>query len=165
MYVVLISFILILKQPNKYYEYKHRWWQEKTKPSPISRQSVKDLLSMPCPPEEDPVFLTARLSNQACISLLFSFIRGQTEEAKTIIPQSPEWKPQSQKLTNNHVIITQITALYNSMKVQGTLCRATQDRWVMVKSSWPNMVYWRKECQSTAAFLPEPANSMKRKKI
>ena len=58
--------------------------RERTKPHPSVDNRIKDLLSMPCPPEEDPVFLTASLSNQkACISLLFSFIRGQTEEAKT----------------------------------------------------------------------------------
>lgn len=68
--------------------------REGTKPHPSVDNWIKDLQSMPCPPEEDPVFLTASLSNQkACISLLFSFTRGQTEEeAKTIIPQSPEQK-------------------------------------------------------------------------
>ena len=72
--------------------------REGTKLHPSVDNWIKDLPSMPCPPEEDPVFLTVSLSDQkACISLSFSFIRRQTEEAKTIIPQSPERKPQSQK--------------------------------------------------------------------
>ena len=37
--------------------------------------------------------------HKACASLLS--IRGQTEEARTTIPQPPECKPQSQKANQN----------------------------------------------------------------
>ena len=48
---------------------------------------IKDLLSMACPPEQDPVFPTASPSHQeVSTSLLSSSIRRQTE-----------WKPQSQE--------------------------------------------------------------------
>ena len=48
-------------------------------------------------------------------------------------------------------LITWTTALSNSMKLWAMLCRATQDRWVMVESS-------DKTC------LENPMNSMKRQK-
>ena len=33
------------------------------------------------------------------------------------------------------------------------LCRATQDGWVIVKSSDKNVVHWRREWQTTPVFL------------
>ena len=38
---------------------------------------------------------------ETCISLLSSYISGQTEAARTINPQSPERQPQSQKPNQN----------------------------------------------------------------
>ena len=38
---------------------------------------------------------------ETCISLLSSYISGQTEAARTINPQSPERQPQSQKANQN----------------------------------------------------------------
>ena len=86
---------------------------------------------MVLPVEQDPVFCTASPSHQeACTSLLSSSIRGQTEEARTTIPQLPEWKPQLLKAHKNDNMDHS-----NSMKLWATPCRATQDRWVMVESS------------------------------
>ena len=65
---------------------------------------IKDL-SMALPTEQDPVFPAASLSPQeACTSLLSSSIRRQTEEARTIVPQPPEQKQQSQKANQNYHI-------------------------------------------------------------
>ena len=70
----------------------------------LSADMIKDL-SMALPTEQDPVFPAASLSPQeACTSLLSSSIRGQTEEARTIVPQPPEQKQQSQKANQNYHI-------------------------------------------------------------
>ena len=71
-----------------------------------NKQTNKKYFSSPvCPtehPEQDSVFPTANLSHQeTCTSLLSSSIRGQTEEARTTIPQPTEWKLQSQKVIQN----------------------------------------------------------------
>ena len=86
-----------------------------------SRKLVNDLLSMPCSEEQEPVSPPASPSHQeASTSLLSSSIRGRRE-----------WKPQSQETNQTDHMIT---ALSNSMKLWTILCRATQDRWVMVES-------------------------------
>ena len=81
----------------------------------------------------------------------------QTEEARTIILQPPEWKPQAQKLIK---IITWITALCNkeatSHAVQG------HPRW-MGGEFWQNMVHWKREWQPfQCSCLKNPISSMKR---
>ena len=78
---------------------------------PANRERVQPHLSAtgwkvywawPCPPEQDPVFPTASPSHQeAHTSLLSSSIRGQTEEARTAVPQPLEWKPLSQKASQS----------------------------------------------------------------
>ena len=67
-----------------------------------------------------------------------------------IISQPPERKPQPQKANQ---IITWITALYNSVKLEP--CYAGPPK--MDRSWWrvlKNMVYWRQEWQITSGFLP-----------
>ena len=81
------------------------------------------------PPEQDPVFPTSH--QEACTFLLSSSVRRQTEEARTTVPQPPEWKPQSQK-TNQNDHMDQTCALNEAMGhvMQG------HSRWrVMVESS------------------------------
>ena len=66
------------------------------------------------------------------------------------------------KLTN---LITWTTALINSAKVWAMPCKATQDAWVMVKSSdkmWSTGERNRKSLQYFC--LENPMNSMKRQK-
>ena len=62
-------------------------------------------------------------------------------------------------------LITQTTALSNSMKLQALPCRATQDRWVMVESSdktWSTGDRNGKPLQYSC--LENPMNNMKRQK-
>ena len=62
-----------------------------TYPNYQDKTGLKIYRAWPCSPEQDPVFPTASSSHQeASTSLLFSYIRGQTE-----------WKPQSQKTSQN----------------------------------------------------------------
>ena len=72
------------------------------------------------------------------------------------------WKPQSQKLSS---LITWTTALSNSMKLWAMLCRAIQERQVMVESSdrmWSTGEGNGKPLQYSC--LENAMNSMKRQK-
>ena len=54
--------------------------QGETQPCPATENWIKDLLSWPCPSEQDPVSPSVSLSHQeASISLLSLSIKGQTE--------------------------------------------------------------------------------------
>ena len=89
--------------------------KEGTQAHPLAENWIKDLLSRPCPSEQDSVFPTACPSHQeACTSLLSSSIRMQTEEARTVIPQHPELNPNHMKLIK---MITWIRALCSSVKL------------------------------------------------
>ena len=62
--------------------------KEGAQPHPLADNRIKDLLSMA------PTARARPFSHQeACTILLSSSIRGQAKEARTIIPQPPEWKP------------------------------------------------------------------------
>ena len=92
--------------------------------SPTHQQKIelKIYWAWPNPSEQDPVSPSVSLSHQeASISLLSLFIRGQTEENHN-----------HRKLTK---LITWIIAFSHSVKLWAMLCRATQDGWVMVDSS------------------------------
>ena len=129
--------------------------------SPSAADWIKDLLGMVLPVEQDPVFCTASPSHQeACTSLLSSSIRGQTEEARTTIPQLPEWKPQLLKAHKNDNMDHS-----NSMKLWAMACRPTQDRQVMLESSvktWSNGEGNGKSLHYSC--LKNPLNSMKSQK-
>ena len=94
--------------------------------SPAHQQKIglKIYWAWPRPSEQVPVSPSVSLSHQeASISLLSFSISRQNENHR--------------KLTK---LITRTTALSNSMTLWAMLCRATQDRWVMVESSekmWP----------------------------
>ena len=60
-----------------------------------------------------------------------SLASGNFHKPLILIHQT-KWRPQSPKTDQ---LITWTTALSNSMKLWSILCRATQDRWVMVESS------------------------------
>ena len=51
-------------------------------------------------------------------------------------------------------LITWITTLSNSMKLWAMPCRATQDGTGHSGEFWQNVVHWRREWQTTSAFLP-----------
>ena len=62
--------------------------QGETQPRPATENWIKDLLSWPCPSEQDPLSHSVSLSHQeASISLLSLSIRGQTE-MKTIVTEN-----------------------------------------------------------------------------
>ena len=50
-------------------------------------------------------------------------------------------------------LITWITTLWNLMKLWGMPCSVTQDGWGHGGEFWQNMVHWRREWQTTSAFL------------
>ena len=50
-------------------------------------------------------------------------------------------------------LITWITTLWNLMKLWGMPCRVTQDGWGHGGEFWQNMVHWKREWQTTSAFL------------
>ena len=84
------------------------------------------------------------------VSLLSFSIRGQTENHN------------HRKLTN---LTTWTTALSNSMKLWAMLCRATQDKWVMVE--WSDRMWSTGEGNGKPlqySCLENPMNSMKRQK-
>ena len=98
---------------------------------------------------------------------------GPTHQNKTQVPpQSVSPMPPSEGRQNeNHnnrkltKLITWITALSNSMKLGATLCRATQDRWIMVEGS--NKMWSTGEGNGKPlhySCLEDPMNSMKRQK-
>ena len=84
------------------------------------------------------------------VSLLSFSIRGKTENHN------------HRKLTN---LTTWTTALSNSMKLWAILCRATQDKWVMVE--WSDRMWSTGEGDGKPlqySCLENPMNSMKRQK-
>ena len=102
---------------------------------------LKMYWAWPHPSEKEPVFPTVSFPHQeASISLLSLSIRGQTK-----------WKPQSQKTNQTDNLDHSLVELN---KLSAIPCRATQDRWNHGGESWQNMVHWRRECQTTSAFLP-----------
>ena len=50
-------------------------------------------------------------------------------------------------------LITWITTLWNLMKLWGMPCSVTQDGWGHGGEFWQNMVHWKREWQTTSAFL------------
>ena len=91
-------------------------------PSHQQKIELKIYWAWPCPSEQNPVSFSVSLSHQkASISLLSFSIRGRQTENHN-----------HRKLTN---LITWTTALSNIMQLWAFLCRAIQDRWVMVESS------------------------------
>ena len=127
--------------------------REGTQPCPSTENWNKDLLSMAHPSEQDPVFPTVSLSHQeTSISLLSSSSEGGQNENYNY-----------RKLIK---LITCTTPLSNSKKLWAMLCRATQDRWVMVESSdkmWSTGEWNDKPLQYSC--LEKPMNSMKRQKV
>ena len=77
-------------------------------------------------------------------------IRGQTD-----------WNHNHRQLGN---LITQTTALSNSMKVTHAMCG--HPRWTGHRGEvWQNVAHWRREWQTTQySCLENPMNSMKRQK-
>ena len=69
--------------------------------------------------------------------------------------------PNYRKLAN---LITWTTALSNSMKLWAMLCRATQDRWVMVESSDKTWSTGEGKGKPLQHCFENPMNSMKRQK-
>ena len=105
------------------------------------------------PSEQNPVSPTVNLSYQeASISFSFLFLsEGRQNE-----------KHNHRKLTKQ---ITWTTALSKSLKLLAMLCRATQDRWVMVENSdkvWSTGERNGKPLQNSP--LKSPLKSIKRKK-
>ena len=99
-----------------------------------------------------PCFPTASPSHQeACTSLLSSSIRGQTEEARTIIQRPPEWKSQSQRANQNDHVYHSLVWLSEPMNhaVQGHPRQMGHGG-----AFWQNVVHWRREWQTTPVFLP-----------
>ena len=65
------------------------------------------------PQEQDPIIPTDSPSwKEYCTILLFSSIKGQTEEARTETPCPPGWKPQSQKTNKKWAHAPQICITY-----------------------------------------------------
>ena len=100
---------------------------EGTQLQPSTENCIKDLLSMALPIRTRPSFpLSQSLSSR------------RFHKPFIILQQSAQIENHNhRKLTN---LITRTTALSSSMKLWTMLCRATQDRWVMVESSekmWP----------------------------
>ena len=117
----------------------------------LTENWIKDLLNVDPPIRTRPSFPLSFSHQEASWSFLSFTIKGQTD-----------WKPQSQKLTS---LITWITALFNSMKLQAMLCRATQDGRVMVEGSdktWSTGEGNGKPLQYSC--LENPMNRMKRQK-
>ena len=101
--------------------------REGTRPHPSVDNWIKDLQHA-LPTRGRPSFPHSQssLSNQkACIRLLFSLSEGRQKKQKLYSHSLQNENHNHRKLTNNYVIITWITALYNSMKLRGMLCRAT----------------------------------------
>ena len=72
---------------------------------------VRALLSKACPPEQDPVCPATSASHQeAYTSLLASSIRGQTEEARSTVPQQLKQKSYYRKLITmeKHKVMSQM---------------------------------------------------------
>ena len=93
--IIFITSTIVCPQVNN---------REGTQPHPSTKSWIKDLLSWPCPSEQDPVSPSVSLSHQeAYASLLSVSIRGQTDENHN-----------HRTLTN---LITWTTALSNSMKL------------------------------------------------
>jgi len=103
---------------------------------------------MTLPIKADLAFLTASPSHQeACTNLLSSSVSGQTE-----------WKPQSQKTNQNDHMDHSFVELNET-------CMVTQDGWGHGGEFWQNMVHWRREWQTTSAFLSwEPHEQYEKEK-
>ena len=72
-------------------------------PSHLQAIRFKSYRARPCPPQQDLVSPRASPSCQeVCTSFLSSSTRGQTEEARTMIPQPPGRKPQAENANQNH---------------------------------------------------------------
>ena len=113
--------------------------REGTQPCPLTENWIKDLLNMGLPIRTRP----------RSPPKLVSPIRK--------LPQASYPYPSEGRQNENHnhrkltKLIRWITVLSKSEKVRAVLCGATQDERVMMKSF---VVYWRREWQTTSAFLP-----------
>ena len=120
-------------------------------PTHQQKTGLKIYWAWPCPPEQYPVFFTARPSHQeACTHLLFSSIRGKTE-----------WKPQSQKNNQNDHMDHSFTTQWNY-----ELC---YERPPKTNGLWGRILTKRGPLEREMAnhqhsCLENPMNSMKRQK-
>ena len=93
----MISLILISKTSKINMSIDIDGDREGTRPHPSVDNWIKDLQHA-LPTRGRPSFPHSQsLQSESLHKPLILIIRGQTEEAKTIFPQSPERKPQSQK--------------------------------------------------------------------
>ena len=74
--------------------------REGAQPQPSADNSIQVLQSMALPTRARPTFPQGQSLPSG--SLLSSSTRGQTEEARTVIPQPPGQKPQAEKANQNH---------------------------------------------------------------
>ena len=91
---------------------------------------------------------------QKCGQEELPHVQGKRNPSKTVgtegIRGQTNWNHKHRQLAN---LITQTTALSNSMRLSHAMCG--HPRWMGHGSEvWQNVVHWRREWQTTSVFLP-----------
>ena len=110
--------------------------------APSAENWIKELLSMALPTraEQDPVLPTASpFFQEASTSLLSSSIRGEDRMKTTIIKNKPNWSHGSW----HHLTQWNYEPCCGHPRQMG-----------YGEEFWQNVVHWRREWQTTSAFLP-----------
>ena len=116
---------------------------------------IKDLLSMTLPTRARLSFTHSQFVPSGSLHKPLILLHQRTDRrSKTIIPQSPEWKPQSQKANQNDHMD------HSHVELNEAMSHAMQDSRQMGHGGefWQNMVHWRKERQTTSVFLPRESH-------
>ena len=123
--------------PIVFHLFAVKWWHQMPCSQFFECWALKaSFFPLKCPPEQEAASPQVSPSHQESYrSLLSSFIRGQTEEIRTLTHGPQNENHHHRKLAE---MITWTTVLCNSVKLCATPRRAAQDRWVRVESSDKN---------------------------